>query len=451
MKKIFVFLLVFSLISAVFCVSGCKKDEEQLATCAILDVKLQNQVLSGSVLYNCNNGSEYSLFHLYPNGIFLNAPILTLTVTQVFIDDQKSNFELVEEGCYLKVQNPKNQKNFKIIIYFETLLKEDNGRLGIANGIFNCAFFYPIPCVLQNGEYQITRYTKWGDPIYQPFLDMEVSLTLPSVYVVACGFNSSGVQLFEEETTYYYSEKKVKSFAFSASESFSVTSKKWGNKRVNCYFIDELDGENTVDFIISALNFYTQRVGESPRENFSVAVSDYSSGGMEYSAFCVVKNSKDKSNFLYALAHELAHQWFAHGVGNNEFAHGYFDEGLCEYLTAKFLSEYYGKNYYGLYIGYAASALSGYKAACTRLNIEFNGKLARDLSSFKNSEEYVVIAYRKSLLLFNEIEKEVGEKKIFEALSKFYSKYKYKNASMEQFINCFSTKRAKIKKIVNSF
>ena len=51
----------------------------------------------------------------------------------------------------------------------------------------------------------------------------------------------------------------------------------------------------------------------------------------------------------------------------------------------------------------------------------------RPLNTYANEEEYVAITYRKSLVMFAELEKTVGVKKNTSAMRKLYKDNKFKN------------------------
>ena len=64
----------------------------------------------------------------------------------------------------------------------------------------------------------------------------------------------------------------------------------------------------------------------------------------------------------------------------------------------------------------------------------------RPLKEYANEEEYVAIAYRKSLVMFAELEKTVGMKKNIAAMKKLYKDNKFKNIGLDELTKAFGRK-----------
>ena len=78
----------------------------------------------------------------------------------------------------------------------------------------------------------------------------------------------------------------------------------------------------TLDKLIAAYGTY-------PYDRFVVARSTRSTSGNEYSGIVFIGGPRLTS--LYAVSHEVAHQWFYHLVGDDQLVAPWLDEGFAEY------------------------------------------------------------------------------------------------------------------------
>ncbi len=83
-----------------------------------------------------------------------------------------------------------------------------------------------------------------------------------------------------------------------------------------------VNARNVLDSLIAAYGAY-------PYDRFVIARSTRSTSGNEYSGIVFLGHSRIGSS--YAVAHETAHQWFYHLVGNDQLRSPWFDEGFTEY------------------------------------------------------------------------------------------------------------------------
>ena len=84
------------------------------------------------------------------------------------------------------------------------------------------------------------------------------------------------------------------------------------------------------------------------------------------------------------------------------------------------------------------SAKTAYKSFFdikTLLSGEADTSMKRKLNDFKGEYEYVNIAYNKSLIMFTEYEKAVGESRAIKGLRNFYKSNLYKTASLQELIS----------------
>ena len=176
--------------------------------------------------------------------------------------------------------------------------------------------------------------------------------------------------------------------------------------------IDMQDHPDYMDFMESAF-------GEYPfiKEKYGVAEFLWSSGAMEHQTITgfSYKFYSGKKYYSDVLIHELAHQWWGNAVGPASWKDVWLNEGFAKYSEALYWEYSQGKN--------------ALQSSMQMIFSDFNdGTLYNpgdDLFSKK--------VYNKGAWVMHMLRNTVGDKLFFEILQKYYSKYKYKNASTEDF------------------
>ncbi len=449
MKKIICFALCFCLL----CVTACKKNsnKKQISNCELI-IEYFDDKISGRVNYEYimpKQNLNKIIFNLYPRvfegyeGCF--------NIKEVIINQNLCKWEYKgEKEQFLDIVLPESVKNkvkADIAIEFECSLKECNQRLGIAKEVINLAFFYPIPCIFENGEYLLQPYVGIGDPFCCEFYNFDIYLTLPSTFTVASGASTKSIEILGSKSTYFLTLKNATNFACSLSENFHIVSKKWGNKRVNYYYCFDNTPEKTLDLIINALDYFNKKIGDYAYENFSIVVSDYMLNGMEYSAFGVIKSGLNEQNFLRTLVHEIAHQWFGSALSVNQYQSAYFNEGLAEYLTTFYLADIKEEDF-NKRIRYSKTLLKSFITEQYKNDKNYKPVLKKTLNEFSSQKEYQILIYEKGFLLFNHLNGKVGGN-LIKYLSAFYKNNLFKVINEDDFIRVFKGKSKKIKEEFN--
>ena len=163
--------------------------------------------------------------------------------------------------------------------------------------------------------------------------------------------------------------------------------------------------------------------------------------------------TKSQSDYNYVIAHEIAHQWWYGVIGNDQYNHAWQDEGLAEYSTLLFFKNntQYGEDFEKLIEG-ANSSYKLFEEVYSRVQGEVDGKMDRAICDFSTEPEYVQCTYTKGVLLFNNINDMIGEKKFLNALKQYYKNFKFQNAKSADLIACFVKEGGtKIEKIFDSW
>ena len=455
MKK---FISILLLICSIFLLGGCEKESVSRAKYQLSIELNEDMTVECKSLYTFKPTSDIAsiYFSLYPNAFSENATISPVyqsdelsaypngksyghvDIISVKIDDKEGNFEVcgVNNGT-LKVgfDSVKSKgESIQVFIEFKVTLPNVNHRMGYGDNTVNLTGFYPIACVLDNGKYYESVYYPAGDPFYSECADYEVKLKVPSEYVVASSMGAISTEWSGGYTTYNYVRQNVRDIAFILSKKFSVLQKTINGVDVKYYYFNDKNPQNSLDVACASLNFFSDKYFKYPYSEYVVCEGDFLYGGMEYPCLSLISSSVTDGYRDYVISHETAHQWFYGIVGVNQSEIGFFDEGLTELSTALFMSSYTGTPY-DSYINEATNSYLSLRQALIYSGNTLKPIMARNLKDFSSEGEYVMIAYNRSELAFNEVRKILGEDKFYKLIKKLFSEFAYQNVTLKNFEN----------------
>lgn len=340
----------------------------------------------------------------------------------------------------------------EIVIDFTVTLARINHRLGVTQSTVALGDFFPILCAYSDGAFYECVYYSDGDPYYQEAADYTVQITLPSAYKAASSGKLISQKNKMEENIFTFSVEGARTFALVLSENYLCEAATVGETQINYYYISDEAHEDTMELIQSALSYFSDSFGGYVYPTYSVALSSFCYGGMEYPALSLISDSLGQSDLQYSIVHETAHQWWYAMVGNNECDYAWMDEGLAEYSTALFFDEHpeYGFSKESI-VNSARNAFRQYYSSYSQIFGEADTTMNRNLKDFISEYEYSNIAYNKGILLFDAVYESIGKDKFFAALKTYYKEYLYKNASPEQLIACFKSAGTDVKGLFSSF
>lgn len=430
---------------------SCKKSDER-NRCEI-SAEYQNGKICGKSRYTYVNLSDNSFkeikFCLYANAYRAGskyAPVEAsakettfkagyggIKITYAKTGNEEAAFKICgEDENVLSVEIPELFPNEKITVElgFETTLPKAALRLGETGETINIGDFYPVLCKEENGGFKECAYSPFGDPYYGDCADYSVALTVPSTYTVASSGYPENTRADGEKTTYAYSLSGGRDFAFVLSENFRVASVRSGDVTVNAYTTGE-NAEELAAAAKNALEYFSSAFGAYPYKTFSVAVTPFNCGGMEYSGLCFLSDRLTGDDLKYALVHEVAHEWWHCLVGNDQINAAYIDEGLAEYSAYLYFKNAEGdaaaaeKIYNG--------AIAAYKAFFDidkTLSGNADSSMNKSLQDYSSLAEYVAINYDKSLIMFVKYAETVGEGKAIKLLKKLARDNAYGNIDL---------------------
>lgn len=259
-------------------------------------------------------------------------------------------------------------------------------RMGRDGQYYSFTQWYPKVAVYDKKGWHEMPYLEWGE-YYNDFGNYDVSITLPSNYVVAATgmlhdttekawmkqhnqspfvatTNPKKKNLFvkpKQETvttassqqtkTLRYYANHVTDFAWFTSKDYIV---KYDTISLNNRIIeawnfvlppDEKKWRNSMLFTKNSIRFYSSQAGDYPFAQVSV-VGDPRRNyeGMEYPMVTILNTGFEPERELdIVIAHEIGHNWFQEILASNERDHAWMDEGMNTYIENKYRKYFYPK------------------------------------------------------------------------------------------------------------
>ncbi|HBF86916.1 MAG TPA: hypothetical protein DDW54_04470 [Clostridiales bacterium] len=452
MKKFIAALLFISALLPVFAFSGCKRSSGYFPKYTINAVYTENKI-EGTLEYEFKNPSDKPIdaikFNLYANAYSekaKNRPVPYGSELKNFggteISDclfcgSPAEFSVTgEDGNVLEIKTAEIPPNgsAKVSLSFSTVIPAADLRLGDTGETVNLGDFFPVACKAENGEFIECEYSPVGDPYYSGCSDYDVTITVPSEYVAASSGSPVSSETKGAATVYRYSLKKGRDFALCLSKNFTVKSEQVGGITLNVYGDAEFS-ERALSAARSALRYFSSAFGKFPYETMSVVKTGFLQGGMEYSGLCFISDSAEGEKEELTVVHEIAHEWWHCGVGNDQINEAYIDEGLAEYSSYLYFAENGNAERAEEILNRATAAYKAYFDVGKILRGEANTVMNRPLSSFSGDYEYVAIAYAKPLIMFTEYEKTIGRNKAKRRLSALYKDNLYGEINSDALIS----------------
>jgi Peptidase family M1 domain len=129
----------------------------------------------------------------------------------------------------------------------------------------------------------------------------------------------------------------------------------------------------------------------------------------------------------WTVGHLTAHQWWGGAVGNDPAREPVLDEALSCWSALLYYKSNHGPEK-------AASVLDDQVRGVYRLYRTFGGEdmdANRPTRDFRNTFQYAAIVTAKGALMFNELERQLGQEKLFAALQTYYKANLFEIAELD--------------------
>lgn len=374
---------------------------------------------------------------------------LTNNIEFIQPDDDNKFDQTVAKVTLNKPLNPGEE--IKLKIKFTSKLPKIFARTGFSNDFYLIAQWFPKIGVYEYAGIRNAKKGSWNchqfhlnSEFYSDYGVYNVKITLPSKFIVgAVGSLIEQKKNKNGTVTYYYRAEDVVDFAFTASPRYKVYEDKWKHVNIKLLIQPEHEGQALRYFVSvkHAMEFFEKNLGDYPYPTLTIVdppLYAQGAGGMEYPTFITAGSfwgMPQGINFTEMVTiHEFGHNYFMGILATNEFEEAFLDEGFNQYFETRIMDKYYGRknsffNFFGLSIGDFEMTRSGY----TNLS---NPKLAQiNIKSWDYKHGgYGVFTYNKTAVVMKTLENLLGENVMNEIMKTYYSRWKYKHPTLNDFI-----------------
>jgi Peptidase family M1 domain len=443
---------------------------------------------------NDDKGTSVIYFHLYPNMRVadqqpspitgnspseIDEPRLEILEVRSVATDSSLNFGLEEQGTVLRVnlrEAVAQQASTEVEIKFRGTVPEiDPDETSLTTHVvkqvsaalrseretrrardinFRCrgvmllATSYPVLAVRDGGEWRRKLEPSVGDIVFNEVADYEVTITAPP-----------GVEVFTSGTE--VTDRPSKTFTASALRDFAILAGRGlrseqtevAGVTIRSIYLPEHErvGKRALTIASNALRVFTSLFGELPFKVVSLAEAPLVAGlgSTEFSGFNVIASAfyvdfdspavrnlpeiireqrpSVEESLEWTVGHLVAHQWWGAAVGNDPTREPVLDEALSCWSSLLYYKSMYGEEK-------ASAVLDDQVRGVYRLYRTFGGDdmdANRPSRDYRNTFQYAAIVTSKGALMFVELQRSLGEEKIFAAMRNYYKANLYEIAQLE--------------------
>lgn len=397
----------------------------------------------------------YSIpFHLFPSRMeFINRSgnLEIINVTSTLGDGDELNFTVDSDNQLMWIALPTpisiNQTAYFRISFLTTLpdggidRASDSGLDGDQSRIIKFAAAYPMPCVYDSKDgWNLDPYLTVGDPFYSDMGWYTLAVQTPKNFTVAATGKLVDTETNGSEIIHYFDPQlPVRELTFSASRYFVSESVQYTSINISTYYLSK-DSEywetRALDAAKAAIELYSTSIGIYPYPTFNVVEEYTHYGGMEHACQVYITQSvKNSYNPVLTLsliiAHETAHQWFYHLVGNDQIDEGFLDEGLACWLEDFFMKSIYPDSNYLMFSTEVNSIRTNHLTSSVSEKI--------NQSIYDSGDVYWYLAYTKTPVILEKLREHVGNESFINSLKLYFNHFKFKIAWLKDLKWAFET------------
>lgn len=382
----------------------------------------------------------------------INGADLSAAMKFIAPDDGNENDRTVME---LKLDAPVEPgQTIRLKFQFILTIPQIFARTGMQDDYFFFGQWFPKIGVLQeDGQWHCHQFHRFSE-FYANYGEYKVALTLPERFKIGATGNMVKKEKNVDETvTYFYEEKNIHDFAWTASPNFTRVMDKI-----------KLPGNNTdtaIELLLSpghvsyksrhleslkfAMDFFARYVYPYPYKKITAVdppINAMESGGMEYPTLITTDTIGLMPDALklpeIVTVHEFGHEYWYGIVGTDEFREAWLDEGVNSFFEGEILSEYF-KNQ-GSAMDFFFLKVNGTEVS--RLSyamLQPVDPVKQESWKFMNGMQYSSNVYQKAAVFLRSLRNLVGKERMYNFFKYYVNKYKFKHPTSDDFIETFNT------------
>lgn len=324
-------------------------------------------------------------------------------------------------------------------------------------GVMLLGTAYPVLAVHDGDDWRRKIEASVGDIIFNESADYEVTVAAAAgVEVFAAGTEIPAKSRNELHT---FSASAVRDFAILAGRNLRSQEIEAAGVKVRSIYLAEHEhvGKRALTVAANALRVFTTLFGPLPYKEVNVTEAPLVAGlgSTEFSGFNVIASAyyvdfdspsmrnlpeiireqrpSVEESLEWTVAHLIAHQWWGAAVGNDPAREPVLDEALSCWSSLLYYKMTYGDEK-------AAAVLDDQVRGVYRLYRTFGGDdmdANRPSRDYRNSFQYAAIVTAKGSLMFVELQRSLGDDKIFAAMRNYYQANLYEIADLEDLRGAF--------------
>lgn len=344
-------------------------------------------------------------------------------------------------------------QSITIKIGFVLTIPKIIARTGFADDYFFFGQWFPKIGVLQNdGEWNCHQFHRHSE-FFADYGEYKVDITIPENFIIGATGNLIKKEKNVDKTiTYFYEEKNIHDFAWTASPEFK--------KIVEKIKLKGNDENTTIELLLSpfhsgakqrylnsikfALNFFAENIFPYPYKKITIVdppLKGMRSAGMEYPTLITAGYSKlvpDSIKFTELVTiHEFGHQYWYGMIGTDEFREAWLDEGVNTFFEMEILDAYF-KNSSSFIASNLININDWERNRLSGVSLLPVDKINQYSWKFLNGSYYSDYVYSKASTLLRSLKNYVGKKKMYDFFKFYAQKFKFKHPKTEDFINTFN-------------
>ncbi|MEL5896541.1 M1 family metallopeptidase [Clostridium sporogenes] len=405
---------------------------EHLKFTNIYDVELNELVFNiFADSYNSEDSKSYGfkkLNEMFPEDLSSDERLGYLNINSIKnVENKDVKFTKNNQILRVSLNKPlKKGESVNLKIDFKTKFPMELQRTCCYKQVYSGLFWYPMLAVYEPKEkkWNEVQYSKCGETDYYEVSNYEVNLEVPKDFTVEfAGITTEKIN--GDKKLVSSIAKNTREMALFASPKFKRISKTKKDLTITMLYLsngnlNEESAYRYVDTAFETINFFNEKYGKYPYKDFDIVETFVPGFNMEYTRAVQMMPLSPVSYDAIdpILVHEIAHQWFHSVIGNNSEKESCLDESLTEFASSYFLENNYPKN-------------GGFKDIINKsepINLPINSPNSK--MTLETSKLY----YEKGGTAFYELYRIIGEDKFNQLIKEYFNKYKFKNATLNDFL-----------------
>jgi len=281
--------------------------------------------------------------------------------------------------------------------------------------------FYPMVAVYSDEGWALDPSTGFGDMLTGDAADYSVQITTRAGPIPVSSGELVAVNSEADSITYTFAVQSARDYSLVLLENYVSTTVESDDVIVRSWFTSRHHQAGLLanEMAVFSLQLFEKLVGPSPfREIELVEVPLRSAAGVEFSGLLLVgaqyAERPDDPFFSVIVSHEMAHQWFYAGVGNDVSEHPWLDEGFATYLAYEFLAAYYDSATAQMELERWHSAYQSAQRERSDLSV------GSPKYAFPNSSTYGSFVYSGGASFLYDLRLELGDEAFYLGLQAYY-------------------------------